>query len=371
MTIKDVARQCGVSVSTVSRVLNHHPDVSDAVRDRVMETVRTLHYVPNSSARDLVLPASDAIGLVVRGAGNPFFTQVVRAVEQEVIQRGYTLVLRQIQPGEDEVDCGAGIVRSKRLRGLILLGGCYDYTPERVASLDVPFVCCTYTNHFGTLDRNAFSSVSIDDQQTAYRAVRLLTEQGHRKIAILLDSIRDRSISELRYRGYRQALEEAGAAADPELVLETVDFEMDAAYAYTRRLLERRRDFTALFAVSDAMAIAAMKALHDGGMRVPEDCSVIAIDGIELSLYTIPTLTTLIQPQREMGTEAVRILADILEGRGGCRHVRTETELRRGGTVVRAKQRQEIQMPAKQEIQVSAKLKQEKQVLAEQGTTII
>ncbi|MBQ9347329.1 MAG: LacI family DNA-binding transcriptional regulator, partial [Oscillibacter sp.] len=206
MTIKDVARRCGVSVSTVSRVLNHHPDVSDAVRARVMEAVRDLHYVPNASARDLVLPASDAIGLVVRGVGNPFFTQVVRAVEQETVRRGLGMVFRQIQTGEDEVDCGAEIARSKRLRGLILLGGCYDYTPERVASLEVPFVCCTYTNSFGTLDRDACSSVSIDDRAEARRAVRALTDLGHRKIAILLDSIRDRSISELRYRGYLEAL---------------------------------------------------------------------------------------------------------------------------------------------------------------------
>ena len=156
---------------------------------------------------------------------------------------------------------------------------------------------------------------------------------GHRKIAILLDSIRDRSISELRYRGYLEALAEAGIAPDAGLVIETVEFEMEAAYACARRLLERRRDFTALFAVSDAMAIAAMKALHDGGLRVPEDCSVIAIDGIALSLYTVPTLTTLIQPQEAMGRTAVEILSDILDGRGGNRHVRMETELRPGGTI--------------------------------------
>ena len=337
MTIKDVARRCGVSVSTVSRVLNHHPDVSDAVRSRVMEAVRDLHYVPNSSARDLVLPASDAIGLVVRGVGNPFFTQVIRAVEQETVRRGLGMVFRQIRAGEDEVSCGAEIARSKRLRGLILLGGRYDYTPERVAPLEVPFVCCTYTNSFGTLSRDACSSVSIDDRAAARRAVRVLTGLGHRKIAILLDSTRDRSISELRYRGYLEALAEAGIAPDAGLVVETVEFEMDAAYARTCRLLERRRDFTALFAVSDAMAIAAMKALHDGGFRVPEDCSVIAIDGIALSLYTVPTLTTLIQPQEAMGRTAVEILADILDGRGGNRHVRVEAELRPGGTVAPAR----------------------------------
>lgn len=333
MTIKDVAEYSGVSVSTVSRVLNHHPDVSDAVRARVMEAVEKLHYVPNNSARDLVRPQSDAIGLVVRGVGNPFFTGVIPAIENAIGQAGYTMVLHQIRSGEDEIQAGASLARSKRLRGLILLGGCFDYTPEQTAALDIPFVCCSFTNSFGSLDRSAYSSVSIDDQEEARRAVELLIRNGHRKIAVLLDSVCDHSISELRYRGYCQALTENGIPLDAELVAETGDFDMAASYVSIRRLLERRQDFTAVFAIADSMAVAAMKALHDGGRRVPEDCSIIAIDGIDMSAYTVPTLTTLIQPQAEMGGEAVRILLDMVEERVGNRHVRVKTTLRAGGSV--------------------------------------
>lgn len=333
MTIKDVAEYSGVSVSTVSRVLNHHPDVSDAVRARVMEAVEKLHYVPNNSARDLVRPQSDAIGLVVRGVGNPFFTGVIRAIENAIGQAGYTMVLHQIRSGEDEIQAGASLARSKRLRGLILLGGCFDYTPEQTAALNIPFVCCSFTNSFGSLDRSAYSSVSIDDQEEARRAVELLIRNGHRKIAVLLDSVCDHSISELRHRGYCQALTENGIPLDPELVAETGTFDMAAAYVSIRRLLERRQDFTAVFAIADSMAVAAMKALHDGGRRVPEDCSIIAIDGIDMSAYTVPTLTTLIQPQAEMGGEAVRILLDMVEERVGNRHIRVETSLRAGGSV--------------------------------------
>nr|WP_326185702.1 LacI family DNA-binding transcriptional regulator [uncultured Oscillibacter sp.] len=334
MTIKDVAEYSGVSVSTVSRVLNDHPDVSEAVRSRVMEAVRELHYVPNNSARDLVRPQSDAIGLVVRGVGNPFFSDVIRAVEQAVNEAGYTMVLHQIRSGEDELRAGAELARSKRLLGLILLGGCFDYTPEQTAALEIPFVCCSFTNSFGSLQKDAYSSVSIDDQAEARRAVELLIRQGHRKIAILLDSICDRSISELRYRGYCQALEEAGIPLDGELVEETGAFDMAAAYEGTCRLLRRRRDFTALFVIADSMAVAAMKALHNGGRRIPEGCSIIAIDGIDMSAYTIPTLTTLIQPKEAMGEESVRILLDMVEKRTGNRHVRLETALRSGGSVV-------------------------------------
>ena len=332
VTIRDIAQRCGVSVSTVSRVLNSHPDVSEAVRERVLEAVREAHYVPNNSARDLVRPQSDSIGLVVRGIGNLFFSPVIHAVEQAVDAAGYTLVLHQIRSGEDELQAAASLARSKRLRGLVLLGGCFDYTPEDTAALDIPFVCCTYTNSFGTLQRAGYSSVSIDDQAEAYRAVRELTRRGHRRIAVLLDSVQDHSISELRYKGYCRALADSGIPLDPALVEETGAFDMASAYEGTRKLLERT-DFTAVFIIADSMAVAAMKALCDGGKRVPEDCSVIAIDGVELSAYTVPTLTTLIQPTEELGDEAVRILLDMVEGRAGNRHVQLQTALRFGGSV--------------------------------------
>jgi len=129
VTIKDIAERCGVSVSTVSRVLNNHPDVSERVRTKVMDVVNEVHYVPNSSARDLVKTKSDAIGLVVRGVGNPFFTEVIRSIEQMVGKAGYSLVLHQINSGEDELLAGASLSRSKKLQGLIFLGGCFDYDP--------------------------------------------------------------------------------------------------------------------------------------------------------------------------------------------------------------------------------------------------
>ena len=333
MTIKDIAKACGVSVSTVSRVLNDHPDVSAANREKVLAAVREHHFVPNSSARDLVKAPGDGIGLVVRGVGNPFFTEIIRAVEEACDKSGYTMVMRQIHSGEDELKRAAQITASKRLRGLILLGGCFDYTPQDVAKLKVPFVCCSYTNSFGTLRNSEYSSVSINDQKEAYKAVRMLTARGHRKIAIILDSRDDHSISQLRYKGYCQALEDSGIRLDPELVEETVDYHMSAGYDGMMRLLDRRNDFTAVFVISDAMAIAAMKALNDRGKSVPEDCSVVAIDGIEMSAYTNPTLTTLIQPQREMGEQAVSILVDMIEGRSGNRHIQLDTTAREGGSV--------------------------------------
>ena len=216
-----------------------------------------------------------------------------------------------------------------------MLGGRYDYTSDDVSAIGVPFVCCTYTNHFGDLDAGSFSSVSIDDKAEAYRAVKQLIDNGHTKIAILLDSKTDRSISERRFCGYCEALADAGISLDEGLACETVEFNMGAAFACVERFIAERSDITAIFSVADTMAIAAMKAIANAGRTIPDDISIISIDGIEMSLYTVPTLTTLVQPKALIGEKAVEILVDVLDNGGKTRHVRLETTLRPGGTVGR------------------------------------
>ena len=332
-TIKDIASYCNVAVSTVSRVLNDHPDVSADTREKVLEAVRELRYVPNNSARDLALQQTDSIGLVVRGVENPFFIPIIRAIEKSCEEKGYTMVLHQITAGGDEVEEGARLVTSKRLKGLILLGGRYDYTREDASALGVPFVCCTSSNRFGDLDPSAFSSVSIDDAAEAYRAVKMLVDNGHTKIAVLLDSVHNRSVSERRFRGYCEALAEAGIPLDEALVCETVDFDMESVLEIIERLITDRSDITAIFSVSDTLAIAAMKAIANVGRSVPSDISIISIDGIAMSLCTTPTLTTLVQPQELIGEKAVEILVDVLDKAAPNSHVQLETTLRPGGTV--------------------------------------
>lgn len=333
MTIKDIAKNCSVSVSTVSRVLNQHPDVSEEVRQRVLDEVERCAYIPNNSARDLVKSRSDAIGVVVRGTGNLFFSRVLKTVADEIERSGYTPVPHFIGSGADEVKAGAILEREKKLQGLMFLGGRYDYMPAELSSIGIPFVCCSYTNCFGSLEENSYSSVSIDDHETAYRATEELIRRGHRRIAAVIPSRNDRSISELRYLGYLDALKENGIDPDPALVEETGGFEMPESYAGVCRLLERTEDFTALFMLSDTTAMAGMKALEDHGKRIPEDISVIAIDGLNVSEYAIPTLSTMVQPAEEMARESVRILVKMLEEPGYYGHQRLEATLREGASL--------------------------------------
>ena len=334
MTIKDIAKSCGVSISTVSRVLNNKPDVSEPVRRKVLDMVRNKGYIPNNCARDLVKSSSDSIGVIVRGTGNLFFSDMLKTISSEIEAGGCTMVPHFIDSHSDEVKAGAVLEREKKLMGIIFLGGRYDYSPSELSVVDVPYVCCSYDNCFGSLDADSFSSVSIDDFATAYSAVTRLIHMGHRRIAVLAPSVCDRSVSELRCSGYRAALKDGGLEFDPELVAETDgSYDMQAAFESMCSLIRSGKDFSAVFAISDTTAIAAIKALEKFGRKVPEDCSVIAIDGLRVSEYMIPTLSTMVQPSEQMGRESVHILLDILQGRGTNRHLRLEARLREGASV--------------------------------------
>ena len=334
--IKDIAQHCGVAISTVSRVLNDHPDVSEETREKVLRAVAELHYIPNTSARNLVRTTSDTIALLVKGVNNPFFAKLIKVIEREITLRGYSLELHHMDTSVDELLIGAQLANERKLIGILFLGGRFNYSPEELALINVPSVFCTYTNTFGNLNASAYSSVAIDDKQAARIAVDTLVSLGHRKIAILADNGDDHSISELRFQGYKDALESHGIPFDPSLVAFTGTFsDMGAIYRATSALIERNSAFSAIFAIADVMAIAAIKALNDHGRRVPEDCSVVAIDGLELSEYTLPTLTTLVQPVEEMGHACAKKIIELIEAHGGHQQFTFHTVLRPGGSVSR------------------------------------
>ena len=304
----------------------------------MLTVVEAESYIPNNSARDLVSRQSDAIGVVVRGMGNLFFSDMLKTVSSEIDRSGYNMVLRFIDSDADEIKAGAILEREKKLRALLFLGGRYDYTPAELSLIGVPYVCCSYTNSYGTLPPESYSSVSIADEQEAYRAVSELYKNGHRRIAVLTADPDDSSISQLRYLGYQRALRDFGLTEHPEDLICAEDFTIANAYAAMQKRLRSPADFTAVFAIADDMAIGAMRALRESGCSIPEDCSVIAIDGISVSEYIHPMLTTLCQPMTAMGETSVGILLDIIEGRSGHRHVTLPTELRKGASVQRPHQ---------------------------------
>lgn len=334
VSIKDVASRCGFAVSTVSRAMNNHPDVSEDTRTKVMDAVRELHYIPNNSARNLVKSSSDTIMILVRGVSNPFFAPLIRVLEEELVKNGFALELHQIHTNEDELHAARLIINERKPCGILFLGGRFNYTQEEIDLIPVPFVMCTYANTFGSLPPSSYSSVSIDDRAAAFYAVNSLIMLGHKHIAILADSVCDRSISELRYLGYLDALSSAGIELDRELVINTDSFsDLGRIYDSVSSVIENDTKFTAIFCIADMMAIAAMKALTDHGISVPEDCSVLAIDGLDLTAYVNPVLCSLEQPIVEIGESCADTLIGLIEGRGQNRQILLTAKLRKGASV--------------------------------------
>lgn len=330
-TIKDIAQMCGVGVSTVSRAINNHPDINPTTKERIMDAIKECGYIPNDSARNLKRVDAKAVAVLVKGISNPFFTSMIRVIENECKKHHYSMELIHIESGEDEVDVAQKVVKEKRLRGIIFLGGLFSHSEEKLKKLSVPFVFSTAGFIPESISRNLYSSISVDDRRESSRMVDYLIGLGHRRIAILVAEASEQSIGQLRLEGYYDSLKGHGIEPDSALVWQTDDslghFSMENGYRTTRKLLESGVEFTALYAVADALAIGALRALYEAGYKVPRDISIAGYDGIDMVNYTVPSLTTMRQPVEKIARETTKLLFNIISKRTTHQHVSFEAEL--------------------------------------------
>ncbi|RUT44406.1 LacI family transcriptional regulator [Paenibacillus anaericanus] len=315
MTIIDIAKMCGVGVTTVSRAMNNHPDISEETKAMIMKVIKENHYVPNNSARNLKRSASKTIAVLIKGITNPFFNHMIKVFEQEIQRKKYSFFLQRVDENQDEIEVAIELEKEKRLKGIVFLGGYFSHSQEKLNQLTVPFVLSTIgmTEEF---DLNNYSSVSVDDFKESYRMVDYLCNQGHTKIAIITAAMDDVSIGKLRYEGYKQALKDNGIDYNAQLVWcmkENIEsYTMENGYTVTKEMLETKEEFTAIYAISDNLAVGACRAIIEAGKRVPEDYSVAGFDGLDISFYYNPSLTTMKQPVVEMAEETIKILFDLI-----------------------------------------------------------
>ena len=331
ITIKDIARICGVGVSTVSRAINNHPDINPVTKQAIMDTIEKYGYIPNNSARNLKRTDTKSIAILIKGMTNPFFASMLRIIEEEVEKKHYSLVLRHVEFSQDEVDVALELIKEKRLRGIIFLGGHFAHSEDKLKKLTVPFVIATAGCIPETMSRKLYSSVTVDDEKEGYIMTKYLLNQGHKKIAILAADEADASISHLRLMGYRRAMEEYGIKVDEDLICSMKDdiewYSMQNGYAVTIELLERRSDVTAIFAISDVIAMGACRAIRDKGKKVPQDIAVAGYDGIDMGKYYTPSITTIKQPVNEIARETILLLFDIISGKKEHQHKVFDAEL--------------------------------------------
>ncbi|MDD3205221.1 MAG: LacI family DNA-binding transcriptional regulator [Lachnospiraceae bacterium] len=323
MTIKDIAKLCGVGISTVSRAINNHPDINPETKAMIMNTIEENGYIPNNSARNLKRTEAKSIAVLVKGMSNLFFSTMIKVMEEEIKKKKYTLVLHHVDFNEDEIDVALQLVKEKRLAGIIFLGGYFQHQ-EKLEKLQVPYILSTVSGPPENLNRTEYSSISVDDEAESFKMVNRLIELGHKKIAILSAVSEDESIGKLRLMGYKRALQAHQISVNERLIMpmraDMEQYSMQNGYAVTQALLESNEEFTALFAISDMLAIGACKAITDSGKRIPEDYSVAGFDGIQLGQYYNPSLTTIKQPIEEMAKATVKILYKVLSDHAEHKH---------------------------------------------------
>lgn len=321
-TITEVAREAGVSVATVSRVLNDSAPVNEATRQRVEDAVRSLRYVPHGGARSLIMRRTSTFGVILPDLYGEFFSEVIRGLDEAARRHGYHLLVSSAHSELADVESAIRAMRG-RVDGLAIMSpDLLAGTPAISLPESVPVVLVNCDVEYSTFD-----SVSVDNVGGARSIVAHLVSHGHRSIAIINGPARNCDARE-RLRGYRAALEDAGIAPARGLELPGA-FTEDSGYDAARTLLRLRKGATAIFAANDSMAIGAIAAFTEDGRTVPGDMAVAGFDDIPIGRYLTPSLSSVSVPVSEIGNRAIGCLVHATEhkNRHVCRHEVVTTQL--------------------------------------------
>ena len=306
ITIKDIARLSGYSLGTVSRVLNGHPDVSAAARERVMAVVQEQGFEPNANARHLKMRAQSAVAVLVKGSRNLLFADILERIQSLLQDSGEEVYVAYLDEDADEVQYAVQLEKLRRPKGFLFLGGDLECFRRGFAQVTAPSVLLT--NDAQSLGFKNLSSFSTDDAAAAGEAVEYLCRCGHRRIGVLGGNLASEQISVKRLQGVRSAMARNGLPFDPARHYVPCRYSMAEGYAAARKLLAREPELTAVFALGDVIAMGAMRAFCDLGRRVPEEISLVGYDGIEVGNFAVPRLTTIRQDTALLAEEGVRTL---------------------------------------------------------------
>jgi len=304
-TLEMVARAAGVSIATVSRIINGTAKVSAERKRAVDAAIAKFNFRPNPAARGLAMGKSTTIGVITQAIDSPFYGEGLRGIESCLQKRGYAALFMSGNWNEqDEARCMAELL-ARRVDGIIIFSGRLGDAQLAAYARKAPIVLSGRR-----LKSPGVFSLPIEDHQGALLATRHLIELGHRRIAFIA-GILDHPDAVERLKGYRRALREAGIAYDPRLVAPG-DFHEEGGVEATERLLGSRTKFTALFCVNDQTAYGACLALYRNRLRVPDDVSVIGFDDLHSSAYRVPPLTTVRQSIRVLGESSAEAMFQML-----------------------------------------------------------
>jgi LacI family transcriptional regulator len=308
VTIAEVGRLAGVSIATVSRVLNDVPgQVGPATRRRVLRVIRQLNFRPNALARSLHLKRTHTVGLIMPDISNPYYAEIARGIEDAISRQGYTLITCNTDRKPDRISHSVALLREKQVDGIILGGGGTLGAPYFAALRD----CGTRVILIGRYEVD-LPAVRVDNVKGAREAAAHLLALGHRRIAVLGGPKLSTTTVD-RLAGFRQAFDEFGLPL-PSHWLRHGDLRPESGFEAVEKLFGSRQVPTAFLAINDQIAIGAMRAILHRGLEIPRQVSVVGFDDIALASFVTPALTTMALPLHQMGVAAGEMVLGSLAG---------------------------------------------------------
>lgn len=308
VTIYDVAREAGVSMATVSRVVNNNPNVKPATRKKVFEAIERLGYRPNAVARGLASKKTTTVGVVIPDISNAIFAEVARGIEDIANMYHYNIILCNADKKKDKEIRVINTLLEKQVDGLLFMGGAVtDEHRQSFKTSNVPIVLCATSD-----ETKEIPSVDIDHEAAASTAVQALIKQGHKRIAMISGTLEDPSNGYARFQGYKNALKAAEITYDESLV-RIGNYRYESGADAMRYFLELDERPTAVFSATDEMAIGAIHMAQDHGLHVPENISIISVDNSRMASMVRPQLTTVAQPMYDIGAVSMRLLTKLMK----------------------------------------------------------
>ncbi len=317
MTIKDIAKECGCAIGTVSRVLNNHPDVSDKTREKVMAVVEKHGFVLNANAKQLKSQERKNLVIIVKGTSSTLLNSLLENIQKKLEPLPYNANVVILDEHDNEGANATRIYFEQKPLGIIFLGGSPDMLAGEFEKVHVPSVLIS--NEAKSLGSQYLSSVSIDNFQASYFSAQHLIKNGHKKIGVIGGSL-DSGLTSIRYDGFLKAMNEAGLPFDFDKSYQASKYSFEGGAEAVQKLLSSDPKITAIFTMSDAMAIGACRQLQDMGYKVPDEISIIGFDGLSIANYFCPRITTIKQSEDELASQGLAVLLDSIENHSSPCH---------------------------------------------------
>jgi len=310
ITMKDIAKSLNVSITTVSKVINGHSDISEKTRREVMDKIAELGYVPNMLAMNLRRSRANMVALVLSDLSKPYYGRVMEGYERVLEAAGYQAITFSSMENREREDRFIRRIASMNMAGIII-DPAQNTDPEGDAlkHTGIPYV---FSNRYPCADSGYY--VAADNDLAGYMATRHLLERKPGCPVFCVNGPRLISPTLTRFRGYCKALEETKTPFRSEYVFENC-FGLDEAYAIGRKIAAMVKPPFSVFCATDQFAVGILRALHDSGLQVPRDVGVIGVDDIDVARYLVPAITTMALPKEQIGEMSAQMLINLIEGR--------------------------------------------------------